>query len=157
MKIRNLAILFLVLFSTSGVAHGQSISPTALEFKGPKAKGFFTVSNAGTTPLGVTVEANSIVTSATGERRLSSETPNVTVNFKQPEFKLGPHAIHMVNFEATCTNVPCHFTVLANFTPLKHSEGLIVVEHLGAAVYVCDKQKNCRKNTLSGLGIAVGK
>ncbi|HXA78717.1 MAG TPA: hypothetical protein VNV41_16400 [Candidatus Acidoferrales bacterium] len=148
---RILALIMLF----AGVASAQQISPTAEEFKGPRAKGFFTVSNAGTTPLLVTVEAKNLAVAADGHPSLTADLPNVTVSFKNPQFKLGPRAVYMVNFDATCTTVPCHFELLATFAPLVRHEGLTVEYHLGTAIYVCSKQKDCRKNTLARLAYPV--
>lgn len=150
LNLRMLALASFVLIA-SGIAHGQQISPTAEEFKGPHAKGFFTVANQGVKPLAVSVEATSLSIDSNGHPVLSPNPPNVTVIFKQPQFKLGPKQTHMVNFEATCISVPCHFELLASFAPAIDSDGIAVVTHLGTAIYVCEKQRDCRKETLATL------
>lgn len=151
MKFRNFAVL-VILLSAAGVTYGQQVSPSALEFKGPRAKGFFTVTNTGIQPLTVTVEPMTLIISAEGVPALAP--PTVPVTFKQPQFTLGPRAVHMVDFTATCSTLPCHFELLANFMPTKHGEGLTIVQHVGLAVYVCSQQKNCRRDTLKELHYA---
>jgi hypothetical protein len=148
--IRNLGFLYLALLFTPGIAHCQQISPTAEEFGKGHAKGFFTVSNLGVQPLTVSVAAQDMTVSPDGHPVLSAT--KVSVTFKEPQFKLGPKAIHYVNFDAACADAaPCHFVLFASFSPLAHSEGLTIVEKLGSSVYICDKQKNCRKDTIAQL------
>jgi hypothetical protein len=147
---RNLGLLYLALLFTSGIAHCQQISPTAEEFGKDHAKGFFTVQNNGSAPLSVSVEAQDMTISPNGQPVLSATS--VSVKFREPQFKLGPNAVHYVNFDAACaTAAPCHFVLFASFSPLAHSNGLTVVEKLGSSVYICEKQKNCRKDTIAQL------
>ena len=153
MKLLTKLLVVVFLLSARGL-HAQQISPTALEFGHGKAKGFFTVQNTGIQPWRVQVIAKTLTFSSVGSASASLLLPNVAVHFHQPSFTLGPRAQHTVDFDAECiTSTPCHFEVVVQFSPAQFHEGLSIGYELGGAVYLCERQRDCRKTTLAALNV----
>ena len=144
----------LVLYALlASVAVGQTISPTAEEYKGPHVKGLFVLQNPGLRPISVTVDGARGFTVANGQPVATPLDPGVVIVVKKPSFVIGPRNTHTVSFEARCATLPCRFILMSNFTSAAKGDGLRVAVHLGEVVYVCAKQRNCRKTTLAALGV----
>jgi hypothetical protein len=157
MKIRGKvlsATVFGILMMGAVSAFGQSISPTAMEFKGPRARGTFAIRNNGLAPQAVTIQAQSFAVEG-GQEKVLPLDPGIEIKTKD-SFTLGPQQTHLVSFDARCATLPCHFLVFAILTGPRNPNGLNVAIHLPVAVYVCEKRKSCRKNQLLEMGYRPG-
>lgn len=144
-------ILLAAVALLASVASAQTVGPTAMEFKGPKAHGTIMVSNNGVGLLTVTVELQSF-TWKDGGPVLAVLDPTISFESKQQKITLGPQQTKYIDFNARCTTLPCHFYVTPVFTNPQAANGLTVAVHMPVAVYLCSQQKACRKNTLLAAG-----
>lgn len=151
MKTRNLAVLFIVLLFTSGVAHCQTISPVVSEY-GKKAAGSFLVQNNTLSPMAVVVESYSWSADSTGQhfRKLD---PSVHVELSETSARLSPKEIHQFDYKVKCDQLPCTFSFLAGMIVGHTADGMQVRLILPHTVYVCDKQKDCRRHVLDSFGL----
>jgi len=132
-----IGVLILVCASEAGA---QTVSPVAAEAKGPKARGEFSLTNNQIVPLAVFVEATSA--------QQSTLAPGVTVRLANSSARLGPKQTYVFQYEVECAALPCAVNFWATLTGLHTKDGLAVALHLPSVLYVCDRAKDCRANTL---------
>jgi len=145
-----LGYLFIVVWA----ACGQTISPSAMEFKGPRAKGTLLIKNEGAGTLQVKVQPQGFDWTE-GKPHLAELPKGFQWESKQRTLILGPGQVKYVDFTARCEAMPCHFYMTSVFTTPKPKDGdigLTTAMWLPCAVYLCEKQKACRMRTLKEAG-----
>ena len=146
-------ILALVFCFAATTAHCQGITPTALESKGPKMHGTIMVSNPTTGILNVRVEAQSFDFKEGAPYIDAAMDNRIHVTSKQHEFTLGPQQEKYIDFTAQCDSLPCHFYVTPVFSSPAVANGFSFARWMPVAVYMCDKAKACRHDTLLAAGV----
>lgn len=147
--------LIAFLLIASG-ALAQTVGPTALEFKGPKAHGTIFVKNNSAGVLAVQVGPQGF--DFTGGVHIIPLPGDIEFHTKQILLTLGPGQTKYVDFDVRCAALPCHFYVTPVFTTPKVENGLNMAMHIPCAIYLCsDKAKGCRQRTLIEAGISPAK
>lgn len=154
-------ILFTTLYLTliAIAATAQTVGPLVAEGGRGKAKGEFTVTNNGVTPLITTVEAVSFRLTAEGRSVYGPlDATKVTVKLLEASAKIGARQNHVFAYEVQCLQTPCTVALLPRMvTGPRTAEGLqlgIIIPH---SVYLCDKAKGCRASVRKLAGIPDGK
>jgi hypothetical protein len=146
--------VFFFLFACTRLA-AQSITPLTSEF-GKKAAGSFTVTNNGLRPLNVTLEKRGFTVSPEGVPTLTPLPAGVRLELGVTSTSIGIGQSHTFFYKMTCDTLPCHAQVLAlMMSGEKTAEGFKLALGLPTVIYVCEKKKNCRADTLRSYGYDV--
>lgn len=156
---RIICLVLLELLGFAIAASAQTVGPLIAEGGRGKAKGEFTVTNNGVTPLITTVEAVSFRLTAEGKSVYGPlDATKVTVKLAESSAKIGARQNHVFAYEVQCFQTPCTVALLPRMvTGVRTAEGLqlgIIIPH---SVYLCDKAKGCRASVRKAAGIPDGK
>ena len=146
----SLVIVGLGALLITSFCHAQMISPAISECR-THCRGEMTLTNNQVVPLAVYIEPQSVTAGDVGRIFYKHLDPNVIVRLSSTSARLSPHQAYIVDYEIICQS-DCVVNFSATFTGL-HSNGLAVALHVGNIVYLCDKQKDCRKQTRQKLGL----
>jgi hypothetical protein len=124
---RVLSLLVLQLSFFGLAVSAQTVSPIIVEC-GMKCRGEFSITNNGLTALAVTVEARSFSLDTLG---------------------------HAFGYQLKCSVPPCSVALLSSMVVGHTAEGLLVRVQLAHTVYICEKQKDCRKKVRAAAGVTV--
>lgn len=148
-------IIWLVVLELLGfgiAATGQTIAPLTAEF-GKKADGYFTVTNNTLSPVVVTVEARSFDADADGRQVFRPLDPGIHVKLDSTSARIGAKSPHIFSYRVECDSRPCRVSFVTRMTAGRTAEGMEVALHLPHTVYVCDKEKDCRKTVLESMHV----
>jgi hypothetical protein len=142
--------VFLLFAST---LQAQSISPLVNECA-KKCSGSFTVTNNSLHPLNVVLQKNGFTVSSNGTPTLTPVPPGMDVALGQASAVLPIKGSHTFFYKVKCDTLPCHLQVVALFTNKEKvpGTGLKLALGLPTSIYVCEKKKDCRSNTLRSYG-----
>jgi hypothetical protein len=138
------------------VAKNQTVFPLTAEYGKGKAAGSFAVRNDGLQPIFVTVEPQSFTLDKNGQH-VSKLSPDVHVTLSETSFRIPPRSTEVVNYKIKTDSTPQMLLLAAGMTIGHTSEGIAVRVWLPTALYICDKAKDCRKNSLDRAGLLVQK
>ena len=146
---KTFIVLFFCLASTLSA---QTISPLLSEF-GKKASGSFIVRNNGIRPMMVSLEKRGFLISAKGEATLIPLPAGIEIQVGATSATVPPKGTHTFYYKMTCAQLPCHAQILALFSAGERTaDGMKLAFGLPTVIYVCEKKKNCRLNTLRSYG-----
>ena len=149
-KWKIVALVYFFLIIASGI-FAQTVAPLVSEY-GKKASGSFKIQNNTLQPVAVTVEAYSFSLDKDGQHfRKLDDTVHVTLS--QSSARLSPMEIHEFNYKVTCAAMPCMVSFQTGMVVGHTTDGLQVRLILPHAVYLCEKQKNCRQDVLTDAGL----
>lgn len=146
-----LVLVFLILLIATA-CFGQTVSPVLVEGKGPHVKGEITVTNNQLIPMGLILEAQSVVV-VSGQTFYQHLDPSINVKLGAMSARLSPKQSYVVPYEITCAAMPCVVNIGATFTGLHTKDGLAIALHLPHVVYVCQKARGCRDSVRHGWGL----
>ena len=149
-KLLVLAFLELWFFGLSVAA--QTVSPVIVEC-GKKCNGAFSVTNNGLTPLAVTVEARSFSMDTQGHATYRTLDEAADLKLDEGSARIAPKGTHTFSYQLKCSAVPCSVTLLSSMVVGHTADGIWVRVQLPHTVYVCEKQKDCRKSVRAAAGI----
>jgi len=151
---RALSLLLLqFLFFGLGVS-AQTVSPMVVEC-GKKCRGEFSITNNGLTPLAVTIEARSFSLDTLGRATNRPLDPTVDLKLEEGSARVAPKGTHIFAYQLKCSAPPCSVALLSSMVAGHTANGVIVRVQLAHTIYVCEKQKNCRKNVRAMAGVTV--
>ena len=147
--------LLLLQFSSFGLAaSAQTISPIIVEC-GTKCRGEFSVTNNGLTALAVTVEARSFSLDTVGHAMNRPLDPGVELKLEEGSARISPKGTHTFGYQLKCSVPPCSVALLSSMVVGHTAEGILVRVQLAHTIYICEKQKNCRKKVRAAAGVTV--
>jgi hypothetical protein len=147
--------LLLLQFSLFGLAvSAQTISPIIAEC-GKKCRGEFSVTNNGLTALAVTVEARSFSLDTLGHATNRLLDPGVELKLEEGSARISPKGTHTFGYQLHCAVPPCSVALLSSMVVGHAAEGILVRVQLAHVVYICEKQKDCRKKVRAAAGVTV--
>lgn len=152
-------LIWLVVLELLGfglMASAQQVGPLVAEGGKGRAKGEFTVSNLGVTPLITTVEAVTFRLTPEGKSVYIALEPTSVVKLTDTSAKIGPRQQHVFAYEVQCNSPqPCLIALLPRMVQAVHvTEGIqlgLIIPH---SIYLCtDRAKDCRKRVRQAAGI----
>jgi hypothetical protein len=73
----------------------------------------------------------------------------VNVQLSEQSAKIRPKDSHSFDYKITCLKLPCSVAIYATMSTGKpNSEGIVLKLALPHMVYICEKEKDCRKTIL---------
>jgi len=147
-------VLFLMICSYPAI--GQQVSPLTNECGSKKCSGEFTITNLGLTPLVVTVIAESFTPGPGGGISRSLDLTTL-VELDATSARISPMGTYSFAYRVRCDQLPCQVRFRPSIVAGKTSEGVQVRLVLGHALYICERSKNCRMNTLKTAGVIQAK
>src|SRR5580693_8663691 len=147
-----LVALQMVCFSLA--ASAQTVSPIIVEC-GKKCRGEFSITNNGLTPLAVTVEARSFGLDTVGRATNRPLDPAVDLKLDEGSARISPKGTHTFGYQLKCSIPPCSVALLSSMVVSHTAEGILVRVQLAHTVYICEKQKDCRKKVRAAAGVTV--
>jgi|ERR1700722_2909491 hypothetical protein len=152
---KRLLSLLLLQFSFLGlVVSAQTVSPIIVEC-GKKCRGEFSITNNGLTALAVTVEARSFSLDTLGHATNRPLDPSVELKLEEGSARISPKGTHIFGYQLKCSAPPCSVTILSSMVAGHTAEGILVRVQVAHTIYVCEKQKNCRKTVRAAAGVTV--
>jgi hypothetical protein len=156
-------IIFVLMFIAVGclllasLANAQTITPLTSECS-KKCSGSFIVRNDGLKPLRVVLEPHGFEVLPTGDVKLTPLAQGVDIELGARSATVDIGQSHQFFFRMKCDSIPCRAQIMCFMQPAQHtSEGIVLNLGLPHIVYLCDKKKDCRVNTLRSLGYDVAK
>jgi hypothetical protein len=149
---RILSLLLLQLFFFGLAVSAQTVSPMIAEC-GKKCRGEFSITNNGLTPLAVTIEARSFSLDTLGRATNRPLDPTVDLKLEEGSARISPKGTHTFAYELRCSAPPCSVALLSTVVMGHTAEGILVRVQLAHTVYVCEKQKDCRKKVRAAAGV----
>jgi hypothetical protein len=147
--------MLLVQFSFFGLAvSAQTVSPIIVEC-GKKCRGEFSITNNGLTALAVTVEGRSFNLDSLGHATNRPLDPGVELKLEEGSARISPKGTHTFGYQLRCSVPPCSVTLISSMVMGHTAEGILVRVQLAQTVYVCEKQKDCRKKVRTAAGVTV--
>jgi hypothetical protein len=154
-NMKRILSLLLVQFSFLAVIVScQTISPIIVEC-GKKCRGEFSITNNGLTPLAVTVEARSFSMDTLGHATNRPLDSAVDLQLEEGSARVSPKGTHTFTYQLKCSARPCSVALLSSMAIGRTAEGILVRVQLAHTVYMCENQKNCRKQVRAAAGITV--
>jgi hypothetical protein len=154
-NMKRLLSLLLLQFSFLGLAvSAQTVSPIIVEC-GKKCRGEFSITNNGLTPLAVTVEARSFGLDTLGHATNRPLDPGVELKLDEGSARISPKGTHTFGYQLKCSVPPCSVALLSSMVVSHTAEGILVRVQLAHTVYICEKQKDCRKKVRAAAGVTV--
>ncbi len=150
---KKVLMLFAASLVFAVISHGQTLSPVISECTAKKCSGSFTVTNNGVTPLPVTLEAHSFSLDASGQTAMRALDSAVSLNLDETSARVPAKSSHQFSYKLTCSAAPCLVKINALMAVGKSQDGLLVRVGIPLTLYVCEKQKDCRANTLKAAGL----
>jgi hypothetical protein len=154
-NMKRVLSLLLLQFSFFGlVVSAQTVSPIIVEC-GKKCRGEFSITNNGLTPLAVTVEARSFSLDTLGHATNRPLDPGVDLKLEEGSARISPKGTHAFGYQLKCSVPPCSVALLSSMVVGHTAEGILVRVQLAHTVYICEKQKDCRKKVRLAAGVTV--
>jgi hypothetical protein len=154
-NMKRILSLLLLQFSFFGMAvSAQTVSPIIVEC-GKKCRGEFSITNNGLTPLAVTVEARSFSMDTLGHATNRPLDSAVDLQLEEGSARVSPKGTHTFAYQLKCSARPCSVVLLSSMVVGRTSEGILVRVQLAHTVYMCENQKNCRKQVRAAAGVTV--
>lgn len=122
---------------------------------GKKCQGEFSITNNGFTPLAVTVEARSFSLDNLGHAINRSLDPTVDLKLEEGSARIPPKGTHTFGYQLKCMVETCSVALLSSMVVGRTPQGILVRVQLAHTIYVCEKQKNCRKKVRAAAGATV--
>ncbi len=152
---KKILALLLLQFSFFGLAvSAQTVSPIIVECA-KKCRGEFSITNNGLTPLAVTVEARSFSLDTLGHGTNRPLDPGVELKLEEGSARISPKGTHTFGYQLKCSVPPCSVALLSSMAVGHTAEGILVRVQLAHTVYICEKQKDCRKKVRAAAGVTV--
>jgi hypothetical protein len=152
---KRILSLLLLQFLFFGLAvSAQTVSPIIVEC-GKKCRGEFSITNNGLTPLAVSVEARSFSLDILGRATNRPLDPTVDLRLEEGSARVSPKSTHTFAYQLKCGTPPCSVALLSSMVVGHTAEGILVRVQLAHTVYVCEKQKDCRKKVRAAAGVTV--
>lgn len=149
-------ILMILILSGAGVVKSQTVAPLTTEYGKGRAAGSFSLRNDSLQPIFVTVEPQSFSLDKNGQH-ITKLNPDVHVTLSESSFRIPPRSTEVVNYKIKTDSTPQMLLLAAGMTIGHTSEGIAVRVWLPTAIYICDRAKDCRKNSLDRAGLLVQK
>jgi len=147
--------LLLLQFSFFGLAaSSQTVSPIIVEC-GKKCRGEFSIINTGLAPLAVTVEARSFSLDTLGHATNRPLDPGVDLKLEEGSARISPKSTHTFGYQLKCSLPPCSVALISSMIVGHTDAGILVRVQLAHTVYICEKQKDCRKKVRAAAGVKV--
>jgi hypothetical protein len=154
-NMKKILALLLLQFSFFGLAvSAQTVSPIIVECA-KKCRGEFSITNNGLTPLAVTVEARSFSLDTLGHGTNRPLDPGVELKLEEGSARISPKGTHTFGYQLKCSVPPCSVALLSSMAVGHTAEGILVRVQLAHTVYICEKQKDCRKKVRAAAGVTV--
>jgi hypothetical protein len=154
-NMKRILSLLLLQFSFFGMAvSAQTVSPIIVEC-GKKCRGEFSITNNGLTPLAVTVEARSFSMDTLGHATNRPLDSAVDLHLDEGSARVSPKGTHTFTYQLKCSVRPCSVALLSSMVVGRTAEGILVRVQLAHTVYMCENQKNCRKEVRAAAGVTV--
>ena len=149
-----LSLVFVQFLFFGLTVSAQTISPIIVEC-GKKCRGEFSITNNGLTALAVTVEARSFSLDTLGHATNRPLDPSVELKLEEGSARISPKGTHIFGYQLKCSAPPCSVTILSSMVAGHTAEGILVRVQVAHTIYVCEKQKNCRKTVRAAAGVTV--
>ena len=153
MKRASSQLLLQLLFFVLTVS-AQTVSPMIVEC-GKKCRGEFSITNNGLTALAVTVEGRSFNLDSLGHATNRPLDPGVELRLEEGSARISPKGTHIFGYQLKCSVPPCSVALLSSMVVGHTAEGILVRVQLAHTIYICEKQKNCRKKVRAAAGVTV--
>jgi hypothetical protein len=154
-KMKRVLSLLLLQFSFFGLAvSAQTVSPLIVEC-GKKCRGEFSITNNGLTALAVTVEARSFSLDTQGHATNRPLDSGVELKLEEGSARVPPKGTHTFGYQLKCSAPPCAVALLSSMVVGHAAEGILVRVQLAHTIYICEKQKDCRKKVRAAAGVSV--
>ena len=132
----------------SALAYGQGVTLSPLNFEaGKRARGEFSITNGGFSPLPVTFEPMFIDLS-TGKPELKDIPANVHIKLSSYSARIAAKQEYRIGFDLRCDDLPCTVIVFSTFgnghINAGAGETAAVSAKMGFVIYSCQKEKGCR-------------
>lgn len=144
------SILFAAVLVLATSCSAQSLTPVIQVAGHHKASISFDVANDMLTPAVVTLEPASMTPGPKGPTYRALD-PDAHVEVSELSAKLGAKQHHSFRAKISCAS-DCVVAIWVTFMPPKQENGAQVAIHFPETLYLCDKEKNCRQNTLRANG-----
>jgi hypothetical protein len=144
-------LVFLELLLLTLAAAAQTISPPISEFHSKVAKGQFTVTNNGLTPLDVKIEPLSFSVDATGTAHFRPLDASTHLKMDSFTGRVGVKQQRTFFYEVRCDQYPCFLSIYSVMTVGRTPEGIAVAIHLPSTIYLCEREKKCREHVRRDL------
>jgi hypothetical protein len=151
---RTFSLLLLQIMLFGPTVSAQTVSPIIVEC-GKKCRGEFSITNNGLKPLAVSVEARSFSLDIQGRATNRPLDPGVDLQLAEGSARISPKATHSFGYQLKCSVHPCLVALLSSMVVGHTPEGILVRVQLAQTVYVCEKQKDCRKKVRAAAGVTV--
>jgi len=139
------SLLILLLGYFSPAALSQTISPVIVEYHtkpGSKARGSFDVRNNGLSPFNVVLEPMSFSVDREGRPEYRKLDSSVRLRCSAMSFRVAPHQVFTVYYEADAGQLPAWFTVYVTIAVGKvNQEGVQMALRLPHTIYLLSKKK----------------
>lgn len=132
----------------------QTITPLATECSKKHCSDAFTVTNNSLQPISVRVTPYSFVVMKNGPQ-MTPLDPNANVQLNTTSTKLGPKQAYEFDFKVKCVTVPCNVVFLVTVSAGHTASGVAINVQFIHPIYVCEKEKDCRLNTLRAAGVTL--
>ena len=149
-----LSLLFVKFLFFGPAVSAQTVSPIIVEC-GMKCRGEFSITNNGLTALAVTVEARSFSLDTLGHAANRPLDPGVDLKLEEGSARISPKGTHTFGYQLKCSVPPCSVALLSSMVVGHTAEGILVRVQLAHTVYICEKQKGCRKKVRAAAGVTV--
>jgi hypothetical protein len=151
---RTLSLLLLQILFFGLTVSAQTVSPIIVEC-GKKCRGEFSITNNGLKPLAVSVEARSFSLDIQGRAKNRPLDPGIDLQLAEGSARISPKGTHSFGYQLKCSVPPCLVALLSSMVVGHTPEGILVRVQLAQTVYVCKKQKDCRKKVRAAAGVAI--
>jgi hypothetical protein len=150
-RVLGFGIILLPWFLIAALAHGQTINGVVTEC-GKKCSGEFTIVNNDVKPLAVSIEAKQFSIAA-GQQAMHPLDASTQLTLSETSARIAPKGQHDFDFKLRCAQMPCQVEILVGMALGHTTEGLQVRGILPHVVYLCERAKDCRKQTLAAGGV----
>jgi hypothetical protein len=84
-----------------------------------------------------------------GKFSIQGLAPTTHVKLSQYSARIPAHQTHTFAYQVTCDTYPCVVAVLADVGSGHTDEGVAVIIRMTHIVYACNRERDCRKSTIS--------
>jgi hypothetical protein len=146
-------LVLMVLLTASPLFAQVTLTPVTSEC-GKNCSGQFMVTDNGLAPTVLTINLQSL-TVANGRPVFAPLPSTAHVELSEMSARVGGKQSHMFAYKVHCDVMPCVVAMWMTAMSGHTDSGLAMALHIPHIAYVCEKQKNCRLNTLRGWGVQV--
>ena len=134
------------------VAKNQTLTPVFTEAGHHKADISFDVANTTLQPVVLVIEPSLMTPGPKGPSYRALD-PDTKVEVSEMSARVGVAQHHSFRAKISCPQ-DCVVAIWVTFLPPKKDNGVQLAIHFPATIYLCDKQKSCRANTLKAHGVS---